>query len=158
MVLGHHELVLNGTATRGVFGIRIYAAGLYVSRATGDSEEILIRNHDPKRLKIVMLRVVPEDKFAAAVQESISRNFSESEKQRFAREFATFFQCFTGGTDLVKGSEVCLDYLPDVGTVVTVGGRTLAVISGRDFYHALLRLWIGKPLQSSMKIGLLGSR
>ena len=158
VVFDHRELTLNGTATRAVFGIRVYAAALYVSRATGDAEEITNRNGDPKQLRIVMLRAVPEDKFASAVRDNVDRNFSEAEKLRFSREFDAFFQCFANGADLVKGSEVRIDFLPAEGTVVRVGGRNLAVIPGHDFYHALLRLWIGNPSQSSMKTGLLGSR
>lgn len=156
IVLGNGELALNGTAVRGFFGVQVYAAGLYLGRVSSDAEGIMLLDHEAKRLRIVMLRVVPEDKFAAAVQENIDRNFSAAEKQRFAGELDTFFKCFAGGADLVNGSEVHIDYLPGEGTVVTVAGRTLATIPGREFYHALLRLWIGKPLQSSIKAGLLG--
>jgi len=70
----------------------------------------------------------------------------------------TFFQCFKNGVDISQGSEVTIDYLPGEGTIITSEGRQRAVIPGHDFYHALLRLWIGKPLQASMKTGLLGSK
>ena len=153
--LGNRTLVLNGTATREVFGIHVYAAGLYVSKSTGDAGEIMNRNDDPKRLRIVMLRDVGEDKFASAARDNIARNFSDAEKTRFSGDFDTFFKCFANGKDLVKGSEVIIDFLPNEGTVVRVGAHKLAVIPGKDFYHALLRLWIGKPLQTSMKTGLL---
>jgi hypothetical protein len=154
--LGGHSLVLNGTATRSVFGIGVYDAGLYVSQATNDEAGIMEHNHDPKRLKIIMLRSVPEDKFASAVRDNLDRNLTPAEQDVFAEELEVFFQSFKKGTDLKGGCEITIDYLPLEGTVVVVNGEKQAGIPGCDFYHTLLRLWIGKPLQSSMKTGLLG--
>ncbi len=154
--LGGLALVLNGTATRSVFGIGVYDAGLYVSHATDDEAGIMDHNHGPKRLKIIMLRSVPEEKFASAVRDNLDKNLTALEQGVFAEELEVFFKAFQNGADLNKGSEITIDYLPSEGTVVMVDGERQAAIPGRDFYHALLRLWIGKPLQSSIKTGLLG--
>ncbi len=155
IILENLELVLNGTATRSVFGIGIYNAGLYVDQATNDEVEIMERNHGPKRLKIVMLRSVPEAKFASAVHDNLDKNLTPLEQEIHAQALAVFFKAFENGADLVRGSEVVIDYLPSEGTVVMVDGERQAVIPGHEFYHALLRLWIGKPLQASIKTGLL---
>ena len=40
---------------------------------------------------------------------------------------------------------------------IFLGNKELDVIPGDEFYHALLRLWIGEPLQKSIKEGLLGT-
>lgn len=157
MTVAERELVLNGTATRSFFGIRVYETGLYLNVPSNDEVEIMERNSGPKRLKIVMARSVPKASFASAVRDNLNRNFSAVEGVRFAAELEAFFRCFASGEDLKKGTEVLIDYWPEKGTVVTVSGETLAVIPGREFYHALLRLWIGKPLQASMKASLLGS-
>lgn len=154
--LGGHSLVLNGTATRSVFGVGVYDAGLYVSHLTTDEDGIMEHNHGPKRLKIIMLRSVPEDKFASAVRDNLDRNLTPVEQEVFSEELEGFFKSFQNGADLNDGSEITIDYLPLEGTVVMVNGERQAVIPGREFYHALLRLWIGKPLQSSIKTGLLG--
>jgi hypothetical protein len=154
--LGGHSLVLNGTATRSVFGIGVYDAGLYVSHVTTDEAGIMENNHAPKRLKIIMLRSVPEDKFASAVRDNLDRNLTAVEQEVFAEELAGFFKCFQNGADLNDGCEITIDYLPLEGTVVVINGEKQAVIPGREFYHTHLRLWIGKPLQSSIKTGLLG--
>ena len=157
IVLDGLTLVLNGTATRSVFAVGVYDAGLYVSQATDDAVEIMERNQGPKRLKIIMLRSVSEAKFASAVRDNLDRNLTPPEQAVFAGALAVFFQAFAHGADLDKGSEITIDYLPSEGTIVMVDGKRQAVIPGRDFYHALLRLWIGNPLQSSIKTGLLGN-
>ncbi|MEX1118200.1 MAG: chalcone isomerase family protein [Terrimicrobiaceae bacterium] len=157
IVLEGSELVLNGTATRSVFGVGVYDAGLYVSEASSDGDGIMERDHGPKRLKIIMLRPVPEAKFASAVRDNLDKNLTAFEQTVFAVDLEAFFKSFENGTQLDRGSEIALDYLPSEGTIVMVDGKRQAVIPGRDFYHALLRLWIGKPLQSSMKTGLLGA-
>lgn len=156
--LGNQELNLNGTALRTFFGIRIYEAGLYLTAPCKDETEIMIRNHGAKRLKIFMHRAVPEAKFAEAARENLERNFSVEEKTKFAAELEAFFQCFENEAEIASGSVVTIDYLPGQGTIITSDGKQRAVIAGHDFYHALLRLWIGKPLQASMKTGLLGSQ
>jgi len=154
--LGGGPLVLNGQATRSVFGVRVYDAGLYVSHATDDGAAIMERNMGPKRLKIILRRAVPSDKFSSSVRDNLDRNLTPAEQAVFADHLAAFFKSLKIGTDLNRGTEVTIDYLPGEGTVVMVNGQRRAVIPGHDFYHALLRLWIGKPLQSSMKTGLLG--
>jgi|GEM_PF-974097 len=155
VALGGKGLILNGTATRSVFGIRVYDVGLYVSDATDDDAKIMRHNHDPKRLKIVMLRSVSDANFVSAVRDNLDKNLTASEQAAFAEELAVFFKTFGNGTDLKEGSEITIDYLPSEGMVISVDGEKQAVIPGRDFYHAILRLWIGSPLQSSIKSGLL---
>jgi hypothetical protein len=155
ITLGGQDLILNGTATRTFFGFRVYVAGLYVSKATKDASEIMDRNPDPKHLRIVMLRVISEKRFATTARNNIQKNLTLEEQATFSTELDTFFKPFEKGNDLKAGSEVRIDYAPGEGTILTVEGRKLAVIPGREFYHTLLRLWIGKPLQPSIKIGLL---
>ena len=157
IVLEGLSLVLNGTATRSVFGIRVYNTGLYVSHATDDAVGIMERDHGPKRLKIIMLRSVSEAKFTSAVRDNLDQNFTPMEQTVFAEDLAVFFKSFENGAELNQGAVIIIDYLPSEGTVVMVDGIRQAVIPGRDFYHVLLRLWIGKPLQSSIKNGLLGN-
>jgi hypothetical protein len=150
------ELVLNGTATRTFFGIRVYEVGLYLNALTNDGAEIMGNNAGPKRLKILLHRAVPEAKFVSAVRDNLDRNLTVEEQEKFAAELLVFFQTFENAADLNRGAEVVIDYLPSEGTVVMVDGQKRTLIPGREFYHTLLRLWIGNPLQSSIKTGLLG--
>lgn len=155
-VLENRPLVLNGTATRTVWGIKVYVVGLFLAEANHDENAILNTDRAPKRVQISMLREVSEDQFVSTIQDNIDNNFTSAEKKLFVGELEAFFSCFNGGTELKEGGLVTIDYLPGKGMVVGLNDRQFDAIPGDDFYHAILRLWIGKPLQKSIKEGLLG--
>lgn len=150
-------LVLNGEATRTVWGFEVYRVRLYLQAVMREAERILGAKSEPKRIEIVMLREVGEQQFTTAVQQSIDNNFSDGEKQKFALQLSDFLGCFNNGVELKPGNVITIDYAPADGMVVKLDGRTLDTIPGADFYHAILRLWLGKPLQKSIKDGLLGA-
>jgi hypothetical protein len=150
------RVILNGSAVRTVWGFEIYRIGLFLTAANHDADSILQSDRNPKRVHIIMLRGVSSDQFTGTVQESIDRNFTPEEKTAFGEQLSTFLGFFHGGADLRAGSEVVLDFVPGRGMVATLDGRELGSIAGPDFYHAILRLWLSKPLQSSIRDGLLG--
>lgn len=154
--IGGRHLVLNGEATRTVWGFEIYKVRLYLHQVMREAESIFRAQEHPKRIEIRMIRSVDEERFSSTVQESIDCNFSEAEKNAYSRQLAQFLGCFNNGADLEPGNVITIDYAPADGTVVKLDGRTLGTIRGADFYHTLLRLWIGRPLQKSIKTGLVG--
>lgn len=153
---GDCKLVLNGTAVRSVWGFKVYVAGLYLAEPSRDQEAIMNQDRAGKRVHMTMLREVTGDKFEATILDNIDTNFSVAEKQQFAGELKQFLGCFNNGTVLKKGSVVNIDYVPEQGTLISINGSVFDAIPGEDFYHAVLRLWIGKPPQESVKHGLLG--
>lgn len=151
------RLVLNGTAVRSVWGFDVYVVALYLKEKCQDVKAIMERDlENGKQIQITMLREVSAKKFISTVQKNIDVNFSEKEKRRFAPELAAFFKCFDDDLDLAQNSVVTFDYLPGHGTKIAVENRKTKLIPGDEFYHALLRLWIGQPLQASIKDGLVG--
>ena len=150
-------LVLNGEATRSVWGFEVYKIRLYLHEIMRDAEQIMGAKSDPKRIEITMVRSVDEEQFSSTVQDNIDHNFSAEDKEKFGGQLSEFLGCFNKGADLEPGNVITIDYTPDEGTVVKLDGRTLDTIPGADFYHALLRLWIGKPLQKSIKDDLVGA-
>jgi len=155
--VGGRNLVMNGEAMRTVWGFDVYRIRLYLTEAMREAEKILMAREHPKRIEIVMQRSVDQDQFSSTVQQSIDNNFTPEEKQKFAEQLAEFLGCFNNGADLQPGNVILIDYDPAKGMVVKLDGRTLDTIAGADFYHAILRLWLGKPLQQSIKDGLVGS-
>ena len=153
---GGCELILNGTAVRSVLGFQVYFAGLYLTENQRDEKHIMCRDPGGKRVHITMLRPVAGKKFESTIQKNIGKNFSEQERRRFASELDEFLGCFGNGSTLGKGDVIKIDYLPEEGTIVTVNDSVHDTIPGHDFYHALLRLWIGIPPQKTVKDGLLG--
>jgi hypothetical protein len=154
--VGSRQLVLNGSATRTVWGFGIYHIGLFLTKRSGDERTIMDSHRDPKRIQIRMVRAVGRERFTGTVQQSLDQNLSPDETRRFAPEIRKFLGFFNQGEGLHEGTEITIDFLPDRGMVVSRDGRELGTIPGSDFYHAILRLWLGKPLQKSIKDGLLG--
>lgn len=148
---------MNGEATRTVWGFEVYKIRLYLHEVMREAEQILAAKEHPKRIEIVMQRSVDEDQFSSTVQQSIDNNFTAEEKKKFAGQLKEFLGCFKNGADLQPGNVITIDYAPAAGMIVKLDGRALDTIPGADFYHAILRLWLGKPLQQSIKDGLVGA-
>ncbi len=155
--VGGQKLVRNGSAIRTVWGFEIYRIGLFLAGPNRDENAIISTDRAAKRIHIIMIRGVSKERFTETVQESIDRNFSPEEKDRFSTELATFLSFFHEGADLKPGSEVILDFIPGQGMVAFLDQTAVGKIPGDEFYHAILRLWIAKPLQQSIKDGLLGN-
>lgn len=154
--VGGQSLVLNGTATRKVWGFKVYEVGLFLDQPTSDAQTIMAVNRGPKRIRMEMLRPVDKEKFIATVQESIDRNVEPTEKDKFAKELDLFLGYLRRGEDLTKGRIITVDFVPSEGMVLGLDDQRLGAIPGDEFYHLILRLWIGCPLQASIKEGLLG--
>lgn len=154
----HEEctLVLNGSKVRKVWGFDVYEAGLYLTQRCQSEKQIMAGDFLEKRVHISMLREVSGEKFRDSLQKSIDGNFSSKEKKEYAAELKQFLGCFGDGSSLNKGSVIHIDYVPEKGTLITVDGSRKNIIEGDEFYHAILRFWIGNPSQASMKPGLLG--
>jgi len=155
--LAGRPLALNGTAVRTVWGFQVYRVALYLAAPEDDAGRIMDANRDPKRIHMVMLRPVTNEKFTATVRENIDRNLDAAEKEKFAAELGAYLGHLQAGGDLTPGSEITIDYAPGRGMVLAHDGRQVGTIPGDDFYHLMLRLWIGQPLQPSIKTGLLGA-
>lgn len=157
MSVGGRQLVLNGKAVRTVWGFPVYEVGLFLGAPNRDAEAIMSSDHDPKRVRMHMLRAVEKEKFVVTVRESIDRNLSADEKQTYAAELADYIGHLEKGGDIEPGCIITIDYAPGQGTLLGLNGKEIGRIPGHDFYHVMLRLWIGRPLQASIKDGLLGA-
>lgn len=152
---GSNKLHLNGTAIRAKWGFSVYVVALYMTKVNRGAEAIML-DRDPKRIHITMLHSVSEKRFVSTIEKNIDVNFSAEEKVKYAKGLTDFMGCFHGGTSLNKYSTIDIDYLPGKGMMVAVDGNKFELIPGDDFYHAIMRLWIGDPPQLSLKTGLVG--
>ncbi len=150
-----NKLELNGTAVRSKWGLNVYVVALYLTERIHDAEAIM-KNRDPKRIHITMLHSVSKRRFVSTIEKNIAVNFSSEEKVKFATQLKAFMACFHGGTSLKKFSTIDVDFIPGKGMQVAVDGNNFVMIPDDDFYHAIMRLWIGDPPQASLKTGLVG--
>jgi hypothetical protein len=154
--VGDHRLVLNGKAVRTVWGFPVYEVGLFLGASNRDAEAIMKTDRGPKRIRMHMLRAVGKKDFVSTVRENIDQNLTSGEREAFAGELAAYLGYLVQGGDIRPGRIITIDYVPGEGTVLGLDGRRVGAIEGHDFYHVMLRLWIGRPLQASIKKGLLG--
>lgn len=155
--LGNQPLVLNGAGVRAKMIIKVYAIGLYVPRKDTVPAAI-ISQPGPKSIRIVMLRNVSAEKLTESLMQGIIDNLSAADRLSLQPRLDALEAAMLNAGEANKGSQIVLDYLPGIGTHVTLNGQSLVKdITGDDFYRALLKIWLGeRPSDRSLKNDLLG--
>lgn len=154
--LANADLIVNGTGVRSKFGKR-YAMALYLPAKSGDAKAVLAAK-GPKRVAIHLIKDVSGDTFAGAVSGGINDNSTDAEKAALKERIKQLSDTVIALGEIKAGTAILFDWIPDRGTVLTVGGQQKGKeIAGEDFYTALLRVWLGEdPVQKDLKQGLLG--
>ncbi len=136
-----HELVLNGTALRKKFIVKVYVAGLYLLTKQSDARQILSAD-EPRRLSMQFVHDVDRGKMCNAWDEALENNTPDA-PQDLKAQFQTLCRYMEDGK---KGEGFVFTYLPGKGTVVEVRGAQKGIIEGKPFADALFKAWIGpKP-------------
>jgi hypothetical protein len=157
VVLGDQPLQLNGAGLRVKMIVKVYAVGLYVPRKDTSASSV-ISQPGPKSLRIVMLRDVSAEKLTDNLVKGIADNVSPGEQAVLKGRLDEMEAAMLRAGEATRGSVIQLDYLPAVGTHITVGGKPIGKdIAGEDFYRALLKIWLGNnPSDRDLKKDLLG--
>jgi len=157
--LANSTLQLNGVGLRAVAWLKGYAAGLYL-RERADTPAAVLATAGAKRLQLRMLIEVNAEEFARAVDKGMRRNVSEAELARITDRMLQFESAVRAIGVVKPGDVVNLDYVPGQGMTMTLNGtRHGSVLSGDDFYAAVLRIFIGDaPVDANLKAGLLGRK
>jgi hypothetical protein len=155
--LGESELVLNGAGVRKRFLIKGYVAGLYLTEKRNSPMGVFALA-GPKRASITLLRDLPAQELVDALINGIRTNSSLEEQQTLKGRVDELAANLLSIRRARKGDVITVDWLPDVGTVVTLNGEVKGkVIPGDDLYRALLRVWLGDhPTSAGLKKALLG--
>jgi len=139
-VAGHH-LVLNGTALRKKFIVKVYVAALYLPTKQSDAEKILAADQ-PRRLAMQFVHDVDKQKMCDAWNEALEKNTPDASAELKA-QFQTLCSYME---DVKKGEGFVFTYVPGTGTEVSVRGAAKGTIEGKPFADALFKAWIGpKP-------------
>lgn len=155
--VGGTELLLNGAGLRTKVFFKVYVIGLYLP-AKSETSAAVLAQQGSKRAHLVLVRDVGPEDFSDALIDGLKNNSSESEFAAMKPRIEQFRQAIVAAGEVKSGSVVHLDFLPESGTRLTIGGKQQGKdIPGEDFYKALLRIWIGeKPIQDNLKEALLG--
>lgn len=148
------ELQLNGVGYRTKFFFKIYIGALYLPEKSS-SPEVIYEQPGPKRIHMHFLyEEVEREKLVNGWNEGFENNNDEAALVKLKDRIEQFNNVFP---TLREGDEVLLDYIPHKGTRVTIKGNEVALIKGRDFYQALLKIWLGdEPADEDLKEAMLG--
>jgi hypothetical protein len=74
--------------------------------------------------------------------EAITENNSPDMVEREQISISQFIKMID--TPIHEGDTLILDYIPNVGTRVTIKGTIKGVIKGNEFYNLALKVWMGR--------------
>ena len=156
---GVPQLVLNGAGVRRKLVVaKVYVAALYLTQKNHTADAVL---SDPgaKRLAMHILQEeIGAEQFVSALHDGLAANHQPPELAPLEERIHDLAAMMHMVGRMNQGGTVLLDYLPGIGTRVTVNGVTRITIPGEDFYRALLRIWLGdRPVDGRLKQALLGN-
>ncbi|MCB1722976.1 MAG: chalcone isomerase family protein [Chromatiaceae bacterium] len=147
-------LVLNGAGVRKKFFISVYVGALYLPQRQRDAAPLLA---SPPANRVSMHFVysrVAKHKIDEGWREGFEANLDAASRGAVAARLERFVDLFP---DLVEGDRVWIDFVPGLGTRVSINGESRGVIEGDDFNAALLTIWLGRePVSEALKNAMLG--
>lgn len=155
---GGPRLVLNGAGVRYKMAvIKVYVGALYLTGKKTDADGVL-RDPGPKRVAMyVLIDELTARELTASLNNALAANHIPAELALIESRIRDMNRMMNSIGVIKKGGVIHLDYLPGVGTRVTVNGEEKITIKGEDFFQAMLRIWIGrKPVDGRLRDAMLG--
>lgn len=151
------RLHLNGAGIRYKFVVKVYAAGLYVSRPVQSLAEVLAAP-GPKRLSVTMLRDIDANELGKLFSRGVEDNTPRSALSKLIPGLLRMGQIFAEQKKLSAGDTFLVDWVPGTGTVLTIKGKAQGeAFKEPEFFAALLGIWLGNsPADYNLKEALLG--
>ena len=148
---------LNGAGIRYKAILKVYNAGLYLTRKAGTTEEVLAAP-GAKRITITMLRDIDSSELGKLFARGIEDNMDKAAFFRVIPGVLRMSQIFSENKRLAAGDSFAIDWIPGTGTVVFIRGvQQGEPFKEPEFYNALLRIWLGpNPADWKLKDALLG--
>lgn len=151
------KLQLNGAGIRYKAIFKVYVAALYVGKKIATPEEFFAAA-GPKRISITMLREIDSNELGKAFTKGFEENATKGELSKLIPGLLRMGQVFSDQKKLMAGDSFTSDWIPGVGTVVTVKGKVQGeAFKEPEFFNALMRIWLGPhPADFQLKDALLG--
>jgi hypothetical protein len=152
-----NKVQLNGAGVRYKAVFKVYAAGLYLPKKAGSTEEVLVMP-GAKRISMTTLREVDSSELGRLFLRGMEDNMERARFIKLIPAVARMSQIFSDHKRLNAGDNLTLDWVPGKGTVITVKGvEQGAPFKEPEFFDALLRIWLGPvPADWKLKEALLG--
>lgn len=155
---GGPELVLNGAGVRHkLMTVQVYVGALYLTSRKKSADEVLA-DPGPKRVLMhVVINELTAKELIASLNDAIAANHIPAEIALIEKRLTDLNRMMNSIGVLKRGGVVVIDFLPGIGTRITVNGEEKLTIPGDDFFPALLRIWIGKkPVDGRLRDAMLG--
>lgn len=155
---GLPELVLNGAGPRRkMLMAKVYVAALYLSQKRTTSDSVLA-DAGPQRLAMHVLRdEITADQLVSMLNDGLSANNQLPELGPIEQRIRDLAGMMREVGRISQGGVILLDYLPGIGTRVSINGIVRITIPGEDFHRAMMRIWLGdRPVDGRLKRMLLG--
>jgi hypothetical protein len=151
------KLQLNGAGVRYKAVFKVYAAGLYLTKKAGTTEEVLAAP-GAKRMSITMLRDIDSGELGKLFARGMEDNMDRAAFSKLIPGVMRMSQLFSECKKLVTGDTFTVDWVPGTGTVIGVKcSQNNEPFKEPEFYNALLRIWLGpQPADARLKDSLLG--
>lgn len=151
------KLQLNGAGVRYKAIFKVYVAALYVGKKVATPEEFYAAT-GPKRMSITMLRDIDSNELGKAFTKGFEENAPKGEMSKLVPGLIKMGQIFFDQKKLQTGDTFTNDWIPGVGTVITVKGKVQGEpFKEPEFFNALMRIWLGpNPADWKLKDALLG--
>jgi len=155
--LGDAKLQINGAGIRYKLMFKVYAAALYLTQKASTVDAVLAAP-GPRRLQIVMLREIDADELGKLFTKGMEQNAPREEFSKSIAGILRLSDIFSSRKRLLPGESFAVEWLPGVGTQISINGRSAGEpIREPEFYSALMKIWLGKsPADAQLKDALLG--
>jgi hypothetical protein len=152
-------LHLNGMGVRiksvAFIKVKVYVAGLYLATPSKNPAAILAADEPRQLVMHFLYKEVEAAKLVEAWREGFANNSAAALPALKARldKFCALWPA------MKSGETATLTYIPGQGTKVTIKGKEVGIIEGKDFADAIFAVWLGpKPPNPELKQGLLGEK
>jgi hypothetical protein len=155
---GKSQLLLNGADTRHKMAvINVYVGALYLAAKMTDADKI-IKDPGPKRVAMhILADKLTAKELTASLNNALAANHIPVALALIESRITDLNRMMNSIGVIKKGGVIYLDYLPGIGTRITVNGGEKNTIKGEDFYQALLSVWLGrKPVDGRLRDAMLG--
>ena len=136
------QLQLNGIAEYLQLNKVYYLGALYLSEPASSNEAILASNSAQEMVLRIVVKHWPAKRFAKVWRQDIALNNDLAANPELTKHLLAFSSFLR--EDLLSGDEITIAYDPERGSTVALNGQTVIKHSGKAFFNALLRCWIGE--------------
>lgn len=152
----HAELKLNGASMRILYGVvDTYIGKLYVENPVTDADQLIAANEYKRMVFQVVMKRISGRRIAKAMYDALQMNLTQEEAVALETRLQLLVSMFD--SSLKRGQESYIEWVPEEGARIVLAGEVKGMIPGKDFYDAILKIWIGEnPVGSTFKKQVLG--